>query len=99
MNINSTGASWCWSHLILAVAPANGAAMLRGGKRQFGRMKQQVCLPDISGEAAAGKYHQVSCRGHAGVNNLYGKNKKKRGAVNIVSTLSSKKRTSSCNFP
>jgi len=55
MNASGRGASWCWSHLILAVAPANGAVMLGGGEMQFGRVMQQVSLPDISGEAAAGK--------------------------------------------
>lgn len=45
MNANGTGALWCWCHFILAVAPANGAVMLRGGERQFGRVMQQVCLP------------------------------------------------------
>lgn len=55
MNANGTGVLWCWSHFILAVAPANGAVMLGGGKRQFGRMIQQVCLPNISSKAAAGK--------------------------------------------
>lgn len=74
MNANGTGALWCWSHFILAVAPANGAVMLRGGKRQFRRIMQQVCLPNISSKAAAGKWHQVSCKHHGRVNSLERKN-------------------------